>query len=212
METDIIIKETVTGLLSNNVYLVINKNKNESFVVDPSYHADKIIEMIEESGSSLKGILITHGHFDHIMSVSDIKEKYNVPVWAGADEKEIISDAKTNMSRPMIRKPVSEEADNWVADGEIITVAGITVKCINTPGHTVGSVCWYIQDHDILLSGDTLFFTSHGRTDFPTGSPEQMENSLKNILFKLPDHTKVYPGHGEPTTIGHEKKYNMINY
>ena len=212
METDIIIKETVTGLLSNNVYLVINKNKNESFVVDPSYHADKIVEMIEESGTDLKGILITHGHFDHIMSVSDIKKKYNVPVWAGADEKEIISDAKTNMSRPMIRKPVSEEADNWVADGEIITVAGITVKCINTPGHTVGSVCWYIQDHDILLSGDTLFFTSHGRTDFPTGSPEQMENSLKNILFKLPDHTKVYPGHGEPTTIGHEKKYNMINH
>ena len=212
METDIIIKNTVTGILSNNVYLVINREKNESFIVDPSYHPDVLIDMIKESGTVLKAIFLTHGHFDHILSVEDIREEFNVPVYAGKEEKELLSDKNVNMSARMREKAVSLEADEYASDGEIINVADIPVKCIYTPGHTKGSVCWYIEDANLLLAGDTLFCGSHGRTDFPTGDQGQMENSLKEILFKLPDDTEVLPGHGEKTSIGYEKKHNMINF
>lgn len=212
METDIIIKNTVTGILSNNVYLVINMEKNESFIVDPSYRPDILINMIKESGTDLKAILLTHGHFDHILSAEDIREEFHVPVYAGEEEKELLSDKDINMSARMRGNAVSLNPDVLVSDEEIINVAGIPIKCIFTPGHTRGSVCWYIEDSKILLAGDTLFSGSHGRTDFPTGDQVQMENSLKEILFKLPDDTEVLPGHGEKTSIGYEKKHNMINF
>lgn len=212
METDIIVENTVTGILSNNVYLVINGKTNESFIVDPSYHSNVLIDMIKESGTDLKAILLTHGHFDHILSVEDIRKEFNVPVYAGKEERELLSDKNINMSARMRENAVSLKADEFVSDGSIIDVAGIPVKCIYTPGHTKGSVCWYIEEVNILLAGDTLFYGSHGRTDFPTGDQEQMEKSLKEILFKLPDDTEVLPGHGEKTSIGYEKQHNMINF
>lgn len=212
METDIIIKNTVTGILSNNVYLLINRKTNESFIVDPSYHPEVLIDMIKESGTVLKAIFLTHGHFDHVLSVEDIRKEFNVPVYAGKEEKELLSDKNINMSARMREKAVSLDADEYVSDGEIINVADIPVKCIYTPGHTKGSVCFYVEKAGMLLAGDTLFCGSHGRTDFPTGDQGQMENSLKEILFKLPDDTEVLPGHGEKTSIGYEKKHNMINF
>lgn len=212
METDIMIKNTVTGPLSNNVYLVINKKNNESFIVDPSYHPDRLIDMIKESGTSLKAVLLTHGHFDHVLSVEDIKKEFNVPVYAGKEEEELLSDKCVNMSARMRKKAISFKADINVSENEIIHVADIPVKCLFTPGHTKGSVCWYIEGEKTLLSGDTLFSGSHGRTDFPTGDQEQMKRSLEEILFKLPDDIQVLPGHGGSTSIGYEKKHNLINF
>ena len=191
---------------------MINGKTNESLIVDPSYHSNVLIDMIKESGTDLKAILLTHGHFDHILSVEDIRKEFNVPVYAGKEERELLSDKNINMSARMRENAVSLKADEFVSDGSIIDVAGIPVKCIYTPGHTKGSVCWYIEEVNILLAGDTLFYGSHGRTDFPTGDQEQMEKSLKEILFKLPDDTEVLPGHGEKTSIGYEKQHNMINF
>ena len=99
-------------------------------------------------------------------------------------------------------------ADVYVKDGDEITIAGMDFRVIATPGHTAGGCCYYFKEVGFLLSGDTLFAESVGRTDFPTGSMSELVRSIKEKLFLLPDDTKVYPGHGESTTIGHEKEYN----
>lgn len=211
MEIDIEIKSITTGILSNNVYLVVNNKTKESFIIDPSYNYEKISEMISESDTNLKAILLTHGHFDHILSVNDIKDDYKVPVIAGSGEKKLLFDAGLNMSKRMREKGISIAADMYAGDGEEMAVAGITVKCIFTPGHTEGSVCWYLEDAGILFAGDTLFRSSYGRTDFPTGNEKDLETSIINKLFSMPADTTVYPGHGEKTDIGFEMKYNPIN-
>lgn len=211
MEIDIEIKSITTGILSNNVYLVVNNKTKESFIIDPSYNYEKISEMISESDTNLKAILLTHGHFDHILSVNDIKDDYKVPVIAGSGEKKLLFDAGLNMSKRMREKGISIAADMYAGDGEEMAVAGITVKCIFTPGHTEGSVCWYLEDAGILFAGDTLFRGSYGRTDFPTGNEKDLETSIINKLFSMPADTTVYPGHGEKTDIGFEMKYNPIN-
>ena len=101
-------------------------------------------------------------------------------------------------------------ADRLLKDGEMLTLLGKTWKVIATPGHTTGSVCYYLDEEDVLFSGDTLFAESLGRTDFPTGSSSRIVASIKEKLFPLRDDIIVYPGHGDPTTIGHEKQYNPV--
>ena len=107
-----------------------------------------------------------------------------------------------------IRIEIQEESARVSVDGQEITLAGITLQVISTPGHTVGGCCYYVKEAGILISGDTLFAESVGRTDFPTGSMGTLVRSIKDKLFVLPDETRVYPGHGDSTTIGHEKEYN----
>jgi glyoxylase-like metal-dependent hydrolase (beta-lactamase superfamily II) len=112
-----------------------------------------------------------------------------------------------NVSKAM-KRPCSLEADVYLKDGETMDIAGMHFRVITTPGHTAGSCCYYFEEAGFLLCGDTLFLESVGRTDFPTGSMSDLVRSAKEKLFLLPDDTKVYPGHGDATTIGHEKKYN----
>ena len=152
-------------------------------------------------------ILLTHGHFDHIWGVEEIRELSGAKVYAYEKEKELCEDASLNVSKGAGRACVVK-ADQYVKDGGEITEAGITCRLLATPGHTSGSCCYYFEADKILISGDTLFQESVGRTDLPTGSMGTLVRSVKDKLFPLPDEVKVYPGHGEATTIGHEKKYN----
>ena len=130
-----------------------------------------------------------------------------VKIYAGEAEKKFLLDTKSNLSKDMGR-PVTVTADVYLKDGEELDLDGIRIKVLATPGHTAGGVSYYFPEGGFLICGDTLFQESVGRTDFPTGSMSTLVRSVKEKLFTLPEETVVYPGHGDSTTIGHEKKYN----
>ena len=199
----------VLGMIGTNVYLVINQDTKKCILIDPSDCADKIEEMISDSGCTLEAVLLTHGHHDHIMAVDQIREHYNVKIYASELEKVTLSDPEVNLSSNYGLN-LNVNADVWVKDGEILNLAGMTIRAISTPGHTAGGMCYYIEEADMLYSGDTLFAASVGRTDFPGGSMSQIVRSVKDKLLILPECTVVFPGHGESSSIGYEKKYNQL--
>ena len=154
----------------------------------------------------LMGVMVL-GHFDHIWGTNKLRELSGAPIYAYEAEKVLCEDAITNVS-DQVGRPYTVVPDYYVKDGEEITIAGMTCKVIATPGHTIGSCCYYFEEAGMLIAGDTLFQESVGRTDLATGSMSAIIHSVKDKLFLLPDETKVYPGHGDVTSIGHEKRYN----
>lgn len=201
------IKSMTLGMVATNCYLIINKETKEALLVDPADNALRISNVIEENGCTLKAILLTHGHFDHIMALNDLKKKYNVPVYAHEEEEDVLKQSSLNMSG-MVGQIYTTQADIYVKDGEHLKLAGLDVIVLHTPGHTKGGACYYFPEEKVLMSGDTLFHCSIGRTDFPTGSMSQLVRSVKEQLFVLPDDVQVYPGHDSVTSIGYEKQYN----
>ena len=201
------IKSMTLGMVATNCYLIINKETKEALLVDPADNALRISNVIEENGCTLKAILLTHGHFDHIMALNDLKKRYNVPVYAHEEEEDVLKQSSLNLSGS-IGQIYTTQADVYVKDGEHLKLAGLDVIVLYTPGHTKGGVCYYFPEEKVLMSGDTLFHCSIGRTDFPTGSMSQLVRSVKEQLFVLPDDVQVYPGHDSVTSIGYEKQYN----
>ena len=155
----------------------------------------------------MNAILLTHGHFDHIWGANELRRLSGAKIYAYEGEKELCEDAGKNVSRDAGR-PETVQADFYEKDGALLELGGFSLKLIATPGHTGGSCCYYLEEEKILFSGDTLFEGSVGRTDFPTGSMSSLVRSIKERLLVLPDDVTVYPGHGDTTTIGDEKKYN----
>ena len=202
-------RSMVLGPVYTNTYIVWNENSREGFIVDPADRAGRIADLIREEDIQPAAILLTHGHFDHIMAVDALRNQYGIPVIAGAGEQALLSDPRQNLSGTMA-SPVRLKADRTVTEGETFVLAGMTVRVIETPGHTSGSVCYYLPDEGILLSGDTLFAGSFGRYDFPTGSFETLRSSIREKLFVLPEETIVLPGHEGTTTIGEEKQWNPM--
>ncbi|MFR6010757.1 MAG: MBL fold metallo-hydrolase [Coprococcus sp.] len=201
------IKSMTLGMVATNCYLIINKENKEALLVDPADNALRISNVIVENGCTLKAILLTHGHFDHIMALNDLKKRYNVPVYAHEEEEDVLKQSSLNLSGS-IGQIYTTQADVYVKDGEHLKLAGLDVIVLYTPGHTKGGVCYYFPEEKVLMSGDTLFHCSIGRTDFPTGSMSQLVRSVKEQLFVLPDDVQVYPGHDSVTSIGYEKQYN----
>ena len=197
----------VMGMCQTNCYFVYEEGKDRVLLFDPADKGSYIYSALKDKGFTVGAILLTHGHFDHIWGVEEIRELSGAKVYAYEKEKELCEDASLNVSKGAGRACVVK-ADQYVKDGGEITEAGITCRLLATPGHTAGSCCYYFEADKILISGDTLFQESVGRTDLPTGSMGTLVRSVKDKLFPLPDEVKVYPGHGEATTIGHEKKYN----
>lgn len=197
----------LAGAMSTNCYLISNEDTKETLMIDPAAEALKISAKIEEGGLKPAAILLTHGHFDHIGAVEELRDRYHCKVYCLRDEKDVMERAEYNLSA-MFRRSFTVTPDVLLEDGEELTLAGVRIRVIATPGHTKGSCCYYFIEDGFLISGDTLFEESTGRTDFPTGSTSMLVRSIREKLFALPDDTPVYSGHGEPTTIGHEKKYN----
>ena len=181
------------GIYQTNCYFVYRENSDKVLVFDPADHGEKIEAALGQHGLHTAAILLTHGHF--------------VKIYAGEAEKKFLLDTKSNLSKDMGR-PVTVTADVYLKDGEELDLDGIRIKVLATPGHTAGGVSYYFPEGGFLICGDTLFQESVGRTDFPTGSMSTLVRSVKEKLFTLPEETVVYPGHGDSTTIGHEKKYN----
>ena len=152
-------------------------------------------------------VLLTHGHFDHIMAAQAVKEKYNIPIYACRQEEEMLREPSVNMTAHYGRD-CSITPDRFLDDLDVFEVAGFSIQMIHTPGHTKGSCCYYLKDEDVLFSGDTVFYGSVGRTDFPGGSTAQIVRSLHKLVDSLPEETEVFPGHDASTTIGYEKRYN----
>lgn len=201
------IETIMVGQMGTNCYLVWDEESKRGFLVDPGEQADKIIRVCSRYEIKPEAILLTHGHFDHIMAAKKVKEYYQIPVYAGIHEEELLADAEKNLSA-MWAEGFTMKADDLVVDNQKIEIAGMKVTVIETPGHTSGGVCYYIEKEHVLFVGDTLFFESYGRTDFPGGSMFSLIRSLGKKLFVLPDETDVYPGHGQVTSIGYEKTHN----
>ncbi len=208
MEEKMKIKHFVVGPVQTNCYILINNDTKECIVIDPGDKGESIAYTLKNDGLKPAAILLTHGHFDHICGVNAIKKAFGIKVYVHEHDRELISDPEKNDSIMFTGKGVSVEADEFLRDGETLDLAGFKVKVLHTPGHTPGSVCFYIEESGVLISGDTLFQMSVGRTDLPGGSMSSLIRSLKESIITLPEDTVVYPGHGEPTSIGTEKKYN----
>ena len=197
----------VVGAVQTNCYFVYNTATSECIIIDPGDEEQAISIFISQKGFKPVAILLTHGHFDHIWGSRKLRELSGAKIYACEEEKSVCEDAVNNVSEQAGRA-YTVKPNHYLKDGEEITIAGMTCKLIATPGHTIGSCCYYFEEDGILISGDTLFQESVGRTDFPTGSMGSLVRSIKEKLFVLPDETKVYPGHGDMTDIGSEKKYN----
>lgn len=199
----LVVKKMLLGPIMTNCYIVYDDVQKKAVIIDPADSADQIKIKITEYGVEPVAILLTHGHFDHIGAVDDIRKEYSIKAYAYEEEKEVLS-GDANIAS-MIGKRISIEADEYFKDGQTFSIPGITFKVISTPGHTKGSCCYLVEDGKALFSGDTMFCQSYGRTDFPTGSQSALMRSITQKLLKLADDVKVYPGHNEDTTIGFER-------
>jgi len=195
------------GVCQTNCYFVYREGSSKVIFIDPADYGDQIFQAMKNNGFEVAAILLTHGHFDHIWGCSRLRQLTSAPVYAYEGEEEVLLSSDLNVSAGAGRA-CTVKANTLLKDGEEVTIEGMTFKLIATPGHTQGSCCYYFEEANMLISGDTLFEESVGRTDLPTGSMSTLVRSVKDKLFVLPDDVVVYPGHGDSTTIGHEKKYN----
>ena len=202
-----IIEQKVLGMVSTNTWFLKNKETGALLIIDPADQPLLIQQKITAMEGKPEAILLTHGHFDHMMAADAVRSMYGIPVLALEEEKNLLENPGYNLSGSWAA-PCSLQADRWLKDQEILELAGFTIRVLHTPGHTQGSCCYYLDEEGILFSGDTLFAGSVGRTDFPTSSTRQMMNSVHMLLEQLPGETKVLSGHGEETTIAYEKRYN----
>lgn len=201
-------KKLILSICATNCYIVYNADTKEGLIIDPAASSDVIASNVENLGIDIKGILLTHGHFDHIGAADALKKQYQVKVYAHEEEAEVTENGMLNLSA-MFETSDSVKVDVKLKDGEKFKLCGFDITVIHTPGHTKGSCCYLVNDgeKDRLFSGDTLFCGSYGRTDFPTGSGRQLMESIVDKLLVLDEDLEVYSGHGEQTFIGDEKKW-----
>lgn len=191
------------GSLENNCYLITDKATSKSALVDCTDASEKMLEFIGDA--DLEYILLTHGHFDHIGGVRQVKEKYGAKVVISKDDAPMLSSGKLSLAAFCGAFHNNAEADITVDEGDVISLGETKINVLATPGHTKGGVC-YIADN-CIFTGDTLFFCSCGRTDFPGGSAKEIMNSLKRLSNLNKDY-KIYPGHDRITTLTFEKQNN----
>lgn len=202
-----IIKTFPLGLIGTNAYLLIDENTKEAVLIDLGGDFQVIKDELEKHNANLKYILNTHGHFDHILGERDAQDIVDIPVYVHENDKYLVENLPKQLERFGFEVNAQPPKNiKTFTDKDIFKIGDNEIKVIHTPGHTPGSVCFLIGK--TLFSGDTLFYTSVGRTDFEGGSFEQLADSITNKLFKLENDIDVYPGHDTKTTIGYEKRYN----
>ncbi len=194
--------------IGENCYLYENDQK-DCLIIDPGSHGQLIIQAIEEKGLNPLAILITHGHFDHIGALDEVRDHFNIQCYVHKFDQEFLVNPVLNGSAKYIRSGiVVKEADHIIDNECTLEIGDFVLQVIHTPGHSPGGVCYYDPKAAIVFAGDTLFQQSIGRTDLVGGSYEELINSIKAKLLKLPDATIALPGHGEETTIGQERASN----
>ncbi len=187
------IKRLIGGNLESNGYIIYDREQGECFVVDPGYHGEKFLKVIEDLGLKMKGILLTHHHYDHVGGVDKIREMTDCPVSIHRADSD------------MYKKP----ADVLLEHGDTFQLGKEEIKVIHTPGHTKGSICFYSEQSKIAFTGDTIFNVDLGRTDLSDGSPYEMEHSIRNMINLWSNEITIYPGHGESCNMKYVRKYNQ---
>ena len=198
----------VVPIMGTNCYFLI-KDK-DAILIDAAGDGVELYNYINNNNLNLNTILLTHGHFDHIEALDLFHEKFkSVSIYAFEGEKIVIEDMHNNLMDHRL-KTETEKAITYIKDGSILNALDLQIELINTPGHTIGSSCYYVKELNILFSGDTLFCETYGRTDLPTSDTKAIVRSIANKLMKLDDEVEVFPGHGFRTSIGHERNNNEI--
>jgi hydroxyacylglutathione hydrolase len=197
------------GMLQCNCSIFGDEASGEAIVVDPGDDISKIEAVLARHGLTCKAIVITHAHIDHIGGAAKLKAATGAPVYMNAADQELYDHLDVQASwLGMQQPPERTDVDVAAKDGDTLALAGETFHVLHTPGHTQGSLCLWIPSQAKLVAGDTLFRESVGRTDLPGGNARQIVTSIHDKLYGLPEATIVYPGHGAPTTIAHEKEHN----
>lgn len=200
-----VIKKSL-GQMGTNCYLIWDESTREAAVIDPGFEDQQVSDIINEKKLNVKYILLTHGHFDHLGGVNQIKQLTGAKVLIHENDADCLLDPKRNLSVLAGMSMVLEPADGFLRENETITLGTSVIRVIHTPGHSKGGICLLADKQ--LFAGDTLFNTSIGRTDFADGDLNELLNGIESKLFILDNETTVLPGHGEKTTIGYEKMNN----
>lgn len=191
------------GNMNNNCSLIVDEKTNDSALIDCTEYSQKMIDLI--GNTNLKYILLTHGHFDHIIGTRDVKKHFGAKVVISKEDEPMLTSARQSLAIFCGAEQNNVDADIVVSDGDVIELGDISIKVMSTPGHTKGSVCYIAEDY--IFAGDTLFKLECGRTDFPGGSGAEMQQSLYR-LADLDGDYKVITGHEDCTTLDFERKYN----
>ncbi|HIU46424.1 MAG TPA: MBL fold metallo-hydrolase [Candidatus Fimadaptatus faecigallinarum] len=199
-----VIQTIITNSMQENAHLVCNKSTGTAFVVDPGGAAGEICEACEAQGCRLTDILLTHGHFDHIEAVAELVRLTGAHIHIHPNDADMLLSLERSLGRPGYEHvQVAADCPLDILESAKLNVCGLDMEIIYTPGHTSGSVSYYLPEQGVLFAGDTMFYEGFGRTDLPTGSPVQLRRSLRK-LYTLPLDTRVLCGHGPETTIRHE--------
>jgi glyoxylase-like metal-dependent hydrolase (beta-lactamase superfamily II) len=202
-----IIKTIVVGPLQVNCFIISDEISKDAIVIDPGDEPDIILDYIADAGLSIAYIICTHGHFDHVGAVPELKEETEAPVLIHSDEVEIYSAAKDMAAFWGYELEPLPEPDVLLNEGDELKAGNLSFEVIHTPGHSPGGICLYTPA--LVITGDTLFAGSVGRTDFYGGDISKLKTSFRRLM-SLPDNTRVLCGHGPETSIGREKNENMF--
>lgn len=200
------VEQLVLGPLETNCYLVSDELGGPLVVVDPGFFPEQILREI--GTREVAAIVLTHRHFDHIGALAEVAEETGAPVMAHDLDADAILDPEHNLSTWMSAPVAPESVDRRLRDGDVVEAGELRLTVLHTPGHTAGGIC--LVGDGVCLSGDTLFALGCGRTDLPTGSMEDLRRSFSEKLYPLDDDTLVFPGHGESSTIGRERRLNPL--
>ena len=196
------------GPLQCNCSILGDENSHEAIVVDPGDDIPRIMAVLAKHGLTVKKIVITHAHIDHIAGAHRLKQLTGAPILYNQDDLPLVKMMDIQAGWLGIPTPTVSAPDDNLEDGKLVAVTGLAGSIIHTPGHTEGSVCLHIPSQSLLLAGDTLFAGSVGRTDLPGGNTRKLLSSIHERLLTLPDDITVIPGHGSRTTIGTERDSN----
>ena len=198
----------LVGPLQCNCSIIGDEQTREAMVIDPGDQIEDILRVLKAENLTLKQIVVTHAHIDHVGGAMKLKAATGAPILMNQKDEVLLKMLDVQASWIGMKPPGAVQVDEAVGEGRILQVGSLSSTVIHTPGHTEGSICLHFPEQKTLFAGDTLFAGSIGRTDLPGGSFEKIIRSLHNQLLQLPDDTQVVPGHGPMTTIGQERESN----
>lgn len=203
-----IFEKMEVGPLGVNCFVLGCEATHDGVVIDPGGDVEQIVEVVRRHNLKIRYIINTHGHFDHVGGNQKAVKAFGAPLLIHSNDSAMLGRAAEVAQMYGMRGENSPEPNEFLSDGMELSFGTHRMKVIHTPGHTQGGCCLYLEAEHKVITGDTLFADSIGRTDLPGGSHDQLLASIRTKLFILPDDVKAYPGHGPETTIGHEKKSN----